>query len=89
MAMVVGGHDGVEPAALFGVRLRRLRSSLGLTQEQLALLTGINPSNLGKIERGTANPSLATMTRIAVALGVDLGTLLSGVPPLPEPDAAD
>ena len=44
-------------------------SARGISQKQLAALTGIDQSDLSKIERGTANPSVATLERIAAALG--------------------
>lgn len=45
-------------------------------------------SNLGKIERGQANPNLATLTRIATALDTTLADLVRAVRPehVPERD---
>ena len=45
------------------------RAAAGISQKQLASLTGIDQSDISKIERGTANPSVATLERIAAALG--------------------
>lgn len=45
------------------------RLAAGMTQKQLSEKTGINQSNISKIERGTGNPSIATLERIASALG--------------------
>lgn len=45
------------------------RALAGISQKQLAALTGIDQSDISKIERGTANPSVATLDRIATALG--------------------
>lgn len=45
------------------------RARAGLSQKQLAALTGIDQSDISKIERGMANPSVATLERIAKALG--------------------
>ena len=45
------------------------RLEAGMTQKQLSEKTGINQSNLSRIERGTGNPSVATLERIASALG--------------------
>ena len=39
---------------------------------ELANLTGIDQSDISKIERGVANPSVNTLNRIAVALGAQL-----------------
>lgn len=45
------------------------RAKAGLSQTQVAALTGIDQSDLSKIERGVANPSFSTLERIASALG--------------------
>ena len=45
------------------------RALAGMSQKQLAALTGIDQSDISKIERGVANPSVATLERIAAALG--------------------
>ena len=48
------------------------RAQSGLSQTQLAALTGIDQSDLSKIERGASNPSVSTLERIAKALGGNL-----------------
>ena len=45
------------------------RAAAGISQKGLAALTGIDQSDISKIERGVANPSVATLDRIAKALG--------------------
>lgn len=45
------------------------RAKAGLSQKELSELTGIDQSDILKIERGVANPSVATLERIAAALG--------------------
>ncbi len=45
------------------------RAQSGMSQKQLAALTGIDQSDISKIERGVSNPSVATLERIARALG--------------------
>ena len=45
------------------------RAKAGISQKQLAARTGIDQSDISKIERGVANPSVATLDRIASALG--------------------
>ena len=54
------------------------RAAAGISQKQLSALTGIDQSDLSKIERGTANPSVATLERIAAALG---GKLIISINP--------
>ena len=48
------------------------RAEAGISQKQLAVLTGIDQSDISKIERGVANPSVGTLDRIAKALGGQL-----------------
>lgn len=48
------------------------RAQRGLSQTQLAALSGIDQSDLSKIERGVSNPSVSTLERIAKALGGQL-----------------
>ena len=49
---------------LFAKRLKEIRKSKGLTQEQICDLTGIEVSNYSKMETGKIAPSLATMQRL-------------------------
>ena len=53
------------------------RAISGLSQKQLAQMTGIDQSDISKIERGTANPSVSTLERIAKALGGKLTISIS------------
>ncbi|MFF1573771.1 helix-turn-helix domain-containing protein [Leifsonia sp. NPDC058292] len=68
-----------QAASILGERIRTARSSLGLSQESIADLAQMHVTNLGKIERGTANPSLHTIVRIASVLGVDPALLVAGI----------
>jgi transcriptional regulator with XRE-family HTH domain len=60
----------------FGEKIRELRQSKGLSQEELAFRAGVHRNYLGGIERGERNPALDNMAAIAKALGVDLSELL-------------
>ena len=59
-----------------GKRIRSLRKKQGMTQEQLANGTGMSPSFIGHIERGTRKVSLDTLTDIAKILGVSGSELM-------------
>ncbi len=48
------------------------RSRLGLSQRELSERTGIAQGDISKLERGTANPSLKTLKRLAAGLGMKL-----------------
>lgn len=53
-------------------RLRALRASSGLTLEVLAELSGFTKGYLSKIENGRNAPPIASLARIARAMGQDL-----------------
>ncbi|MEM4988340.1 helix-turn-helix transcriptional regulator [Collimonas sp. H4R21] len=57
---------------LVGERVQILRKRKGLSQEELAGRIGIETNSLSRLERGAHYPSLETLDRIRVELGVDL-----------------
>ena len=50
----------------------KARSEQKLTQSELAQRTGIRQSNISRIEKGQALPSIATLCKIAHGLGKKL-----------------
>ena len=48
------------------------RAKAGLSQAELGALSGIDQSDISKIERGAANPSISTLNRLALAMGMEL-----------------
>ena len=64
--------EKISPAAMVGNELASARADKNLTQNQLSEITLIDQSDLSKIERGAANPSINTLGRIAEALGCEL-----------------
>lgn len=61
---------------LLGMNVRRHRKLKGLSQEKLALEAGVERSYVSDLERGTRNPSVRLLGRLAVALGVEPAALL-------------
>ena len=57
---------------MFKDKIKELRLSNHLTQEQFAEKIGIDPKNVSKIENGNNYPSPETLTAIARALDVDI-----------------
>jgi transcriptional regulator with XRE-family HTH domain len=58
-----------------GKRIRELRQHTGLSQERFAARAGLDRTYYAGIERGERNPSVKQLAKIAVALGVSVGTL--------------
>lgn len=69
---------------MLGERLRDRRHELGLSQERLAEGTSLHWSFIGRIERGRANLTRRNILRLAEALGVDPGDLVTGLRSDPE-----
>ena len=63
-----------KPAAfvMVGNAVAAARAKKGLSQKELSGLTGIDQSDISRIERGIANPSINTLSRISRALDAEL-----------------
>lgn len=66
-----------DPRRLFGERLAELRKAQGLSQEGLALESGLARSYLGGVERGQRNIALLNICRLAQALELPPSELLA------------
>lgn len=53
----------------FGLRLKEIRKSKGLTQEEICEITGIDVSNYSKMETGKIMPSLASLQKLVLHAG--------------------
>lgn len=60
---------------LFGNRIRALRKSARLTQEQLAELVGLDTQHLCKMENGIHFPKVKNLVAIAEVFQVDISDL--------------
>lgn len=63
----------------FGTHLRQARKLRGWTQSELAEAAELSLDMIGRMERGTASPSLETIETLATVLNVAPATLLGGV----------
>lgn len=57
--------------------LKRQRALLGLTQEELAALTGLSSGFIGNIEACKKWPSAGSLAKLAKALNIDPGTFFA------------
>lgn len=60
----------------FGKNVRALRDEADLSQEELAFRAGMKRTYLSDLERGTRNPTVRALGRLADALGVPPARLL-------------
>lgn len=63
-------------AESIGSQIRKVRKHERISQEQLALLTGIDRSYLGRIERGEVSVTVEKLAQIAHVLNVDIKSLI-------------
>lgn len=64
----------------FARNLRRERQRLKLSQEALGFRCDLNMSEISRLERSRRDPRLATIVKLANALGVPPAQLLEGIP---------
>lgn len=69
-------------------RIKVIRQSLGLTQDEFASRIGISRSALSLLESGKNNPSERTVMLICREFGVNLDYLLHGTGPMFAPKEA-
>jgi len=72
----------------FGLAIKHLRLKQDLTQEELAHRSALHRTYLTDIERGTRNPSIEVVEKLASGLGISLPELLrvtDSVAQLPKP----
>jgi len=63
------------PQQRLAERIRELRLDAEFTQAEVARRTGIHRPIVGRIERGLHLLSIETLTRVAVALEIDVETI--------------
>jgi DNA-binding XRE family transcriptional regulator len=75
VAINSGDQLGLALPKRFGIAVRRIRESQGLSQERLAIACGLHRTFVGAVERGETNVSLSTLGRLAKGLGVSVSHL--------------
>ena len=69
----------MRPEQAFGIVLRDLRQARSLSQEALALESGLDRTFVSLLERGLRQPSLTTILQLAGPLGVAPDDLVAEV----------
>ena len=59
-----------------GKNLKRIRTEKGISQGDIARALNVGRSFITNIENGKTNPTLATIAKIAKAIGVSVGELM-------------
>jgi transcriptional regulator with XRE-family HTH domain len=72
----LGTQNGLE----LGERVRAIRSLRRLTLREVAESAGVSESFVSQLERGRSNASVATLQRLAAALGIEISDLFAGEP---------
>src|ERR671910_3874739 len=62
-------------------RIRQLRKERAPTKPKLAVIADMDPATLNRLERGTGNPNIKTLQRVADALDVSIAGLLEDASP--------
>lgn len=62
-----------------GSQVRSLRNRRELTLQDLSDLTGLSKPNLSQIENNLVTPPIATLLKIATALGVEIGYFFQSI----------
>ena len=65
-----------DEAQKLGKNLKRIRTKKGISQGDIVRALGMPKSFVSNIENGKTNPTLATITKIAKAIGVSVGELM-------------
>lgn len=61
----------------FGLRIRQLRTTRGLSQEELSFQTGFHRTYIGMVERGERNLSLSNIGVFAKVFEMSLPELMN------------
>lgn len=74
-------HADAAAALELGQRIREVRRKKGMTLRDAAVEAGVSESFLSQVERGLANPSVASLRRIADAMHEPVASFFVGEPP--------
>lgn len=62
-----------------GIRIKELRKSMNLTQQDLGDICGIHGSNIGRIENGSVLPATDVLIKMSIYFNVSCDYILMGI----------
>ena len=65
-----------ESAKKLGKNMKRIRLEKGMTQGDICRKLGLDRAYISNLESGKKNPTLATIEKIAKALGINIDELM-------------
>jgi transcriptional regulator with XRE-family HTH domain len=64
---------------VLGHLIKRRRTELGISQEELGLRANLDRTYISGLERGVRNPSLTALVSLASGLGISVSNLLENL----------
>lgn len=64
--------EAIQPELVIAQAVIDARERSGMTKQKLSEVTGIAQGDISKLERGSANPSIRTLQRLARGMGMML-----------------
>ena len=71
----IAGMDASQDQRQFGKHIQRLRKVRRMTQEDLAVRSGVAPDTIRRLEHGGFSPSLKTLRKVCAGLELSLSAL--------------
>jgi DNA-binding XRE family transcriptional regulator len=65
-------YDALEPEYRIAESMIKARLAKKLTQAELAERAGVKQETIARLESGTSNPTIATISRVATVLGKEI-----------------
>lgn len=62
---------------VFGAVLKRYRTELNISQEELAFRAGVDRTYISRLERGTRQPTITTLIGLGIAMGIPAADLVA------------
>ena len=70
-------RDQTDIKQRFGLAIKQRRHELGISQEELSFRVGLHRTYISDIERGSRNPSLENIAKLAKALDISVSILFA------------